>query len=1019
MFRGSKSFFNSRKRDGKISVAKQVNKVYLRTDIPCGSLACAVCAESDEGTSRCILKSDAENILIPDTNVVLHNIDAIEHPAVTDVVILDTVLNEVKSLNKGVYARLAKIVKDPEGTKRFHVFGNENHVDTASEQEAGESSNDHNDRLIRAAAKWYQLHLQQGNVTSGVILLTHDIANKRKAKDMGIPSLSMSEYVTKHVADNAELLDTVQTAAPAENERNRTRQAIYAAHLNKADVDRKLASGQLLKGALRQSSTNMHEGTVSVLAGEPEEGKRKQFVQYLIASKVTLNRCLDGDVVAIRVFPVEEWTKPSRLLKKEERKALNVPGKDNRPRALTADAEEAKARGFLPTAEIVGLIQNNRKPLCGSIMWDEEDKKSTAQVAHIHFRPMKGNCPYIRLQTRQVSQWIGKRLQVVIDDWKVDSPYPEGHCVKVLGDIGDKDVEAEVILLENDVPHYEFSQKVLDCLPQGDWAVEASEEAVRTDFRSKCVVSVDPPGCKDIDDALHCERLPNGNLSVGVHIADVTHFMKEGTPIDEEAAKRSTSVYLVDRRIDMLPKLLTENLCSLVGNEERYTFSVVWEMTPNAEVVNTTFTKGIIKSRSAMSYYTAQAMVDDKKDNSEIATGLKHLLALSKILKQKRVDAGALTLASQEMKFTMDMEAGNATDVSEYIHIPTMSMIEEFMLFANVAVAAKIEKEFPLWACLRRHPAPADGSMDTLNEALEAQGMPTLDASTSLQLANTLDACNDKSDSYFNRLVRILVTRNMQQAKYFSSGEFDRQQYWHYGLAMEIYTHFTSPIRRFSDVVVHRQLAAAIGLTKRSRQHMDEQVMAELTDNMNFRHTSAQHAGRDSRNLYIGFVFDHFKDGKKEIPVQDAYVVRVMENGVVVMVPRYGVEGTVYFEEFPELQKKGFRQLDKLTVKLTLRPGSHDDVSRNKLLYEIVEHVVVTRAPCREAENKDAEVDAAKKNVIQPVNDCTTKSEATPSQQIRKKIRVTKKKTIVRKSTGAAPAAKRPRTDDGSDGEEL
>ena len=500
-----------------------------------------------------------------------------------------------------------------------------------------------------------------------------------------------------------------------------------------------------------------------------------------------------------------------------------------------------------------------------------------------------------------------------------------------------------LLFLESQKPKPNTKQ-VLDCLPVGEWLVEDDQVAVRKDFRDKNVVSVDPPGCKDIDDALHCERLPNGNLEIGVHIADVTHFMKESTPLDLEASKRCTSVYLVDRRIDMLPKLLTENLCSLVGGEERYTFSVVWEVTPECNVVSTEFTKGIIKSRSAMTYYTAQEMVDDKSNNTAIATSLKDLLKLSKILKKRRIEAGALTLASQEMKFTMDVQGNsNATDVQEYVHIPTMSMIEEFMLFANVAVATKIHQSFPQWACLRRHPAPAETSMDALNESLEAQKMPTLSLKSSLELANSLDCCNDKNDPYFNKLVRMLATRCMQQAKYFSSGEFDKSLYWHYGLAMDIYTHFTSPIRRYADVIVHRQLAAAIGIGKRSDQHMDADAMLELTTTMNSRNTSAQHAGRDSRNLYIGFVFDNFKDGR-EIPEEDGYVIRILDNGVVVMVPRYGTEGVCFFDECPQFSGK-LSQLDKVRVKITLRPGTHGDIARNKLLYEITSVISVSRVP--------------------------------------------------------------------------
>eukprot|EP01064_Diplonema_japonicum_P028596 TRINITY_DN4418_c0_g1_i1.p1 TRINITY_DN4418_c0_g1~~TRINITY_DN4418_c0_g1_i1.p1 ORF type:complete len:1036 (+),score=260.10 TRINITY_DN4418_c0_g1_i1:55-3108(+) len=1016
MFGGTKSFFSSSKRGGKLTVTRQVKKIYLRTDIPCGCAGCEHCKD---------LLKDIKNVttldmgvpfyLLPDTNVILHNIDAIESPAVKNVIILDTVLSEVKNLNTSVHERLVTLVKDPEKKKKFYVFSNENHRDTAVQQEQGETMNDRNDKAIRKAAKWYQLHLGNKPGMPDVMLLTHDKANREKAEEINIKTMSIAEYVSQHLAGETDLIDRVATGTSATNDRRNRGEKLFPKHLSKQELTVEINKGTVLQGSLRMGGSNMHEGWVAVATKDADN--RTISKEYLIPSRRALNRTLDSDVVGIKVLPPSQWTKPVRLLTKEERKNI----KDNRVVSSSETEEGARMGGFYPTAEVVGLVENKRRPVCGTIIWDK-DQESTAERESVLCRPVKSNIPYIRMQTRQVQQLKGKRIQVAIDTWEETSMYPEGHVVKVLGDVGDKDVEAEVILLENDIPHYQFSKEVLNCLPKGEWAVEEEQEAVRTDFRNKVIVSVDPPGCKDIDDALHCEKLPNGNYEVGVHIADVTHFMKEETPLDVEAKKRSTSVYLVDRRIDMLPKLLTENLCSLVGGEERYTFSVVWEVTEECKVVSSTFTKGIIKSTSAMSYYTAQDIVDNPADTSPVAMGLKYLLMLSKKLKAARVAAGALTLASQEMKFTMDMEGNNATDVSEYVHIPTMSMIEEFMLFANVAVAEKIYKEFPKWACLRRHPPPIDGIMDGLNEALTVQGMPVLDQTSSKTLADSLDACNDKHDEFFNKLVRMLTTRNMSQAKYFSSGEFDKKLYAHYGLAMPIYTHFTSPIRRYGDVIVHRQLAAAIGIAKRSTQHMDTDFMNDMTSNMNYRHTLAQHASRDSRNLYIGFVFDSYKSGK-QIPDQDAYVVRTNETGVTVMVPRYGTEGTCLFEETDFASPSELKQLDKVRVKITLRPGAQDDVARNKLLYQLIERVDVKRVPIsvpvaapKKVQERVKEVVADKeKEADAPEGMEVDKSDEKVKPAVKKPVKKVAKKKVKRASDAQGSAKKRKTADEGED----
>jgi len=174
-----------------------------------------------------------------------------------------------------------------------------------------------------------------------------------------------------------------------------------------------------------------------------------------------------------------------------------------------------------------------------------------------------------------------------------------------------------MILHEFNVDMRPFSQKVLNCLPKEgkQWRASAEEVGRRWDLRHLDVCSVDPPGCKDIDDALHCIRLPNGNYEVGVHIADVTHFVKANSEIDKEAARRCTTVYMVDRRTDMLPSLLTENLCSLVSHVDRCSFSVIWEIDGHTfEAVSTKFNKSIIRSRESLNYYQAQEMIDDEKD---------------------------------------------------------------------------------------------------------------------------------------------------------------------------------------------------------------------------------------------------------------------------------------------------------------------------------------------------------------------------------------------------------------------
>lgn len=312
-------------------------------------------------------------------------------------------------------------------------------------------------------------------------------------------------------------------------------------------------------------------------------------------------------------------------------------------------------------------------------------------------------------------------------------------------------------------------------------------------------------------------------------IADVSFFVHEGTPLDEEAQKRGTSVYFADRRIDMLPKPLTEDICSLREKVDRCAFSVMYEVDRNANILNTRFTRSVVRSVHSFSYGEAQALIDSA-EQSELANGLRELMRISMIMRRRRTDKGALTLASTEIRFKKD-ENHQPVDIEAYQHLDANEMVEEWMLAANISVAQFIFQHFPNYACLRRHPAPDPRNFDSLRAVLRRKGFD-LDISSSLALGRSLDRAVDPNDPMFNTLARLLTTRCMAQALYFSSGTLGQEEFSHYGLATPIYTHFTSPIRRYAgippplhrthvcissspcrtttDLVVHRLLAAAI-----------------------------------------------------------------------------------------------------------------------------------------------------------------------------------------------------------------
>ncbi|GLC34112.1 hypothetical protein PLESTB_000838700 [Pleodorina starrii] len=912
------------KKTKKGRVVKVVKERYLRDDIWSGSPLDPDC---DPASHK--LSAAAPHYLLIDTNVALHQLDFLEHAAVTDVIVCTTVLEEVQHKNASAYQRLRAACAAP--AKRFYVFANEHHKDTHVEAREGESPNDRNDRALRVATRWYGERIPQDKIP--VILLTNDVANRAAAVADGLRAMGVMTYCRTLRQDAKELQDLVAAAAEDEAEdakaaaaaaagggseaaaadgdaggsgRAAKRKKLYSEHLPYSDLMAGIKSGRFHQGALRVSRFNPFEGWVaSESVGE----------DILINGRLDMNRAIDGDVVAVELLPESQWRAPSAKLPgggggaaaagtAADRKAAGkgegeADGEVEEEEGVDEVAEifqvapgehfnDSAGAGRRPTGRVVGVIKRNwrTRGYCGSL---KPQRVRGGGAANVLFVPVERRYPMIRIQTRQADTLMDKRIVVVIDGWEADSAYPRGHYVRTLGVIGDKDTETEVILIENDINTNPFTPAVHACVPPLPWAVGPSElsDPRRTDLRHLCVASVDPPGCKDIDDALHVRTLPNGNYELGVHIADVTHFLKPATAMDLEAAQRATTVYLVQRRIDMLPKPLTEDICSLRCDVERLAFSVLWEVDSDAHILATSFTKSVIRSRASLTYAEAQSRIDDPAMNDELTVSLRTMNKLAKILRARRAAAGALQLASPEVKFTIDTETHDPLDVGMYQVRETNQMVEEMMLLANVAVAEKILRHFASCSLLRRHQTPPPRQFEPILKAAAAAGF-SIDVSSSSALAASLDGATRPDDPYFNKLVRIMTTRCMTQAQYFGSGDVAPSEYHHYGLASALYTHFTSPIRRYADVVVHRLLWAAIGLEPLPDSARDKEALHACSDNLNKRHRNAQMAGRASVELHTLIFF------KNRTVVADARVTKVKANGLVVFVPKYGIEGPVY-----------------------------------------------------------------------------------------------------------------------------
>lgn len=495
-------------------------------------------------------------------------------------------------------------------------------------------------------------------------------------------------------------------------------------------------------------------------------------------------------------------------------------------RALTGD------RVLLSSSNgVVRILRRTKRILIGSVHCESR-----------LFYSSGGGDPPVSLREAPAQLLQGKRVAVVVDCWPARSPRPLGHVVRLLGDMDDPRAEQEATLLATGVRTQDFSAEQCADLPTDPTYVP--ELGKREDLRHLPICSVDPPGCTDIDDALHCvELVPGKRWEVGVHIADVSHYVTEGSALDKEARARSTTVYLVDRRVDMLPHRLSGDICSLMSNVDRHAMSVIWTLDADAKIVGVRFAKSLIRSRASLTYAKAQQIIDESKDTSAMAQSLRGLSAMSKKLRARRFAMGALELSSPVVQFVHRDNGGqDLLDVHMYTSLETNSMVEEWMLLANICVAYEIVQHFPAQAMLRRHALPDPGRWQQLCQELARVGV---DLGPSAQDSGRV------SRSLANAPVaaRTLVTRYMQQAQYVCSSAVPESEYWHYGLACPIYTHFTSPIRRYADLCVHRLLAAAIGWTA-APPRMDARLTERTARHINHRHRMAQMAGRASAELH-------------------------------------------------------------------------------------------------------------------------------------------------------------------------
>ena len=469
----------------------------------------------------------------------------------------------------------------------------------------------------------------------------------------------------------------------------------------------------------------------------------------------------------------------------------------------------------------------------------------------------------------------GDKVLVSLEDWPEKADSPNGKVLKVLGKPGEHNTEIHAILAEYGLP-YDFPHEVEDYANKLDTSITKEEIAKRRDMRDVLTFTIDPKDAKDFDDALSFRILDNGLFEIGIHIADVSHYVQPDTVLDDEAYERATSVYLVDRVVPMLPEVLSNNACSLRPHEEKYTFSAVFQMNDKAEVKNQWFGRTVTYSDARFAYEEAQAIIENNSNvilnpveashlnntipaevsltskeyqtTPEIAFATLKLNELAKIMRRKRMKSGAISFDKVEVKFNLDEQA-NPIGVFFKTSKDANKLIEEFMLLANRKVAEFIGKQAPKKTFVYRvHDEPDDSKLAALQNVVGRFGYKLNfkdRKSISASLNNLLKDVEGKKEQ---NLVDTLTIRSMSKA------EYSTHNIGHYGLAFDYYSHFTSPIRRYPDVMAHRLLQHYLDGGKSANEAVYEDKCNHSSNMENL----ATKAERDSiKYMQIKFMQDH------------------------------------------------------------------------------------------------------------------------------------------------------------------
>ena len=802
-------------------------EVYLREDISCGFPGCLSCkGNARAGTP---LNNSREFFTLPSSAKVIELFGAqFWEECARDVILcksVETRAREKFNSNPRLMRAMRGVYED--ARKDGFLF------DDVHCRKVREIRKRRGCSLVEATATFYGEKFKTLGLTKPKIVVlttkTRTKTNRLGEKNDLVMEMHAFEYIQRYHPEDEALMLKVQAALEEKEEENVEEEdtdATFTEYIPQVEVDEGVANSTIIVGQMRVDSSR----TSAVVNNS-----------IRIDSKVKMNRALHLDTVAVDVN----------------------------------------------TNAVVHVV--SRKQMVFTCVLDEKDADDSrlAQRNSVLVVPRESSkLPRFKMLKNAPDALRGKLFSVRFSSWSRGKTFPDAHFLNIIGDVGSFQGEVDAVLASCMIRKEPFGVKANSELPQSDWGIPQNEFDTRRDFRkdpATLIFSVDPPGCVDVDDAMSVRKLKSG-YEIGVHIADVSFFVREKTALDAEGKARGTTVYLPNERIDMLPEILSANLCSLLEGQDRLAVSCVWNVDENLNNEGKPwFGRSIIRNRKAIDYYSAQALLDEgvagcANNMRDFYDALRILTNFANKKRRVREMNGALELASAELRFETHADAGDheelsTTAVAEKRDVSTMKTVAELMISANCACAERIYTKFLEASFVRRHRMPTADAFDDMKKyCSEFLNFAAFDSSSGLALNESLSKAirlSRGSRASAQAFFRGSAAQKMQEAEYCVCD--GAKSSLHFGLAVDLYTHFTSPIRRYADIIAHRQLLYAIddATTTCGDNVFKKSNLHDLAEHLNERTRMSKVVQRKVSEVYLAFSM--LDNAKTKVAMVESY----------------------------------------------------------------------------------------------------------------------------------------------------